>query len=279
MKILVLGHRGMLGHVCKRYLSEIGYNVLTIGENEHENENESGRYNLPNPDKFFDVISTQRPNVIINCIGLIKQKSDDPFKLLAINSVLPLQLSIRFPKTIIIHPSTDCIFSGLKGGYCVDTLSDPTDMYGISKALGEIIHRYPLTWVLRCSIIGPELKTGLKPSGLLEWFLSQSDNKVYGYINHKWNGITTLEWTKCVSELLIMIRDGKSPCNKIVQPGTSEIHSKFEMLHMFSDVWKKDIQIISIESGTNIDRSLKPTWKRKPFLEQLKELYDWYYHI
>jgi|CXWL01.1.fsa_nt_gi dTDP-4-dehydrorhamnose reductase len=277
MRIAILGHKGMLGHVCKRYFSEIGYEVITIDE----------RYDVSYPDKFFDTVRIKRPQAIINCIGLIKQKSDDPLRLLFMNSVFPLQLSIRFPETIIIHPSTDCVFSGSsnKGRYFVDTIPDPADIYGISKALGEIIQKYPYTWILRCSIIGPEL---VNRTGLLEWFLSRVENKknngdnvdntIYGFTNHKWNGITTLEWAKCASELLTRVKNGDVH-SKIIQSGTLRIYSKSEILRMIANVWRKDVEIVDKEDTICVDRSLMPMWERKPLLEQLKELYSWYYGV
>lgn len=283
MRIAILGHKGMLGHVCKRYFSEIGYEVITIDD----------RYDMSYPDKFFDVVRVKRPEAIINCIGLIKQKSDDPLRLLLMNSVFPLQLNIRFPDTIIIYPSTDCVFSGNGGcndnkrGYFVDTIPDPTDMYGISKVLGEIVYRYPYTWILRCSIIGPEL---VNRTGLLGWFLSKSDSKknsgdnvgntIYGYTNHKWNGITTLEWAKCASELLTRVKNGDVH-SKIIQPGTLRVYSKSEILCMICDVWKDDVEIVDKEAAIHVNRSLVPMreWERKPLLEQLKELYSWYYGV
>lgn len=283
MRIAILGHKGMLGHMCKRYFSEIGHDVVTVDE----------RYGLSYSAKFFDAVEEKRPEVIINCIGLIKQKSDDPLRLLLMNSVFPLQLNIRFPDTVIIHPSTDCIFSGNKGKYFVDAIPDPTDIYGASKALGEIIQKYPFTWILRCSIIGPELvnreNNGTNITngvGLLGWFLSSVENKkvgnnkidetIYGFTNHKWNGITTLEWAKCASELLATIKNGRIH-SKIIQPGTSIIYSKFEILRMISDIWGKDVEIVDKEDATCVDRSLVPMCIRKPLLEQLHELYDWYY--
>lgn len=283
MRIVVLGHKGMLGHVCVRYFSEIGHEVVTVDK----------RYLNSYPDKFFDDVKTVEPEVIINCIGLIKQKSDDADRLLVMNAAFPLELSIRFSSkdTIIIHPSTDCIFSGKKGKYFVDSIPDPVDMYGVSKTLGETVLRYPLTWILRCSIIGPELvdnNGNNNKVGLLEWFLSKVedkknngsnvDNTIYGFTNHKWNGITTLEWAKCASELLTDIKNGRRYSN-IIQIGTKEVHSKAKILHMIADVWKtnKDTKIVDKESAESVDRSLVPMWVRKPLNEQLIELYDWYY--
>jgi dTDP-4-dehydrorhamnose reductase len=266
----------MLGHVVARYLKETDHKISTIDE----------RYDYFQSSVFLDIVSKTYPDAIINCIGLIKQKINingtnihNIYKLLSINSIFPLQLSIKFPKTIIIHPSTDCVFSGKKGNYLIDDLPDTNDIYGVSKSLGEIISRYPFTYVIRTSIIGPELgnnKGNNKGFGLLEWFLSQ-DNAVDGYTNHKWNGVTTLEWSKCALEILSMVQIKDAPQSKIIQMGTSKVHSKSEILHMISDIWKHDIKIIDTQTEISIDRSLKPTWIRKPLLEQLKELHKWYY--
>jgi len=266
MKILILGHNGMLGHVCKKYFLEVGYNILTLKENVE-------KYNLLNSDKFFTEIETLNPDVIINCIGLIKQKSDNPSDLLISNSVFPLHLRLKFPNIKIIHPNTDCIFSGETGSYKIDDLPSPTDIYGISKALCEIIIKYPNTYIIRCSFIGPELNKS--NFGLLEWFLTQ-EGCVNGYIDHKWNGITTLEWAKCASELLMKIKNNEK-YNKLIQPGTKEIYTKADMLHLISDVWNKNVIINNVKSSKSVDRTMTVTLIRKPLLEQLIELKKWYY--
>jgi len=270
MKILILGHNGMLGHVCKKYFLETKYDVLTLNKN-------TEKYNLPNSDKFFSEIKTLNPDVIINCIGLIKQKSDNPTDLLISNSIFPLHLRLRFPNIQIIHPNTDCVFSGETGNYRINDLPSPIDMYGISKALCEIILKYPNTYIIRCSFIGPERNN--TNFGLLEWFLSQNNSEtINGYIDHKWNGITTLEWAKCVDELLSKIKN-KEKCDidNLIQPGTKEIYTKANILHMISHIWNKNITIKDVKSSKSVDRSMMPTLIRKSLLEQLYELKEWYY--
>lgn len=295
MRILILGHHGRLGHVGVRYLKEMGHEVFTIDK----------RYDPSFPDSFFDNILHIKPDVIINCINFGPRRfltrhlsrysiKNDVSVCLIINALLPLQLSMRFPNTIIIHSSTDGIFSGKKitGKYNIDDLPNSNDIYGTSKYLGETSYKYPLTWVIRCSIIGPEsYDIGMEEKmmnepyidhdnkGLLGWFLSHKKGEtVYGYNNHTWNGVTTLEWMKCVCELLELIMQKKNSCIKIIQPGTKEIYSKADMLHMFSDIWgHNDIKIVDIESKTPVNRFLEPTWIRKPLFEQLVELYHWYY--
>ena len=115
-----------------------------------------------------------RPNVVINCIGIVKQLSDaqDPIKVIPINSILPHRLAqlCSFTDSRLIHISTDCVFSGKRGMYSEEDIPDPIDLYGKSKLLGEIESlKYVIT--LRTSIIGKEINT---ENGLLNWFLSQN---------------------------------------------------------------------------------------------------------
>ena len=83
---------------------------------------------------------------------------------------------------------TDAVFSGRAGPYAESSPADPTDLYGTTKFLGEVTSEHVMH--LRTSIIGPEL--GSRRS-LLEWFLGHEDgDTVPGFVNHQWNGITTL---------------------------------------------------------------------------------------
>jgi len=160
MKILVLGHKGMLGHmVCRVFNQNSNYNILTISER------------FPNWNKnLFDNV-----DFVINCIGAIPQKTDN----FDINWEIPLWLD-KNTDCNIIHPATDCE---------VDNSS-----YGISKkqASNYIKDHCKTTKIIQTSIIGPELNSNYS---LLEWFLSQK-GEVYGYTEAIWNGVTTLEWAK-----------------------------------------------------------------------------------
>lgn len=280
MKVLILGHKGRLGHIGKRYLEEIGHKIITLDDKE--------RYDSFFPEKFLDKINTlilyNEIDVIINCI--FNRKGKD---LIYTNAILPLQLSIRFPEIIKIHPSTDGIFSGNtynnfnknfnKKWYKVDDIPDSMDIYGISKILGESVYKYPNTWIIRCSTIGPEKNNNKTDNGLLNWLLSKKGNSVHGYINHLWNGITTLEWMKCTSELIYTIKKEETieAKSKIIQPGTKEIYSKANILKIINTIWKLNINILETESRTNINRCLEPMWIRESLEKQLQELYDWYY--
>lgn len=276
MKVLILGHKGRLGHIGKRYLEEIGHKIVTLDDKE--------TYDPFFPENFLNKINSlilyNEVDAIINCIFNRKGRN-----LIYTNAILPIQLSIRFPEIIKIHPSTDGIFSGNiynninRKWYKIDDIPDAMDIYGISKILGESVYKYPNTWIIRCSTIGPEKDNNKKNKGLLNWFLSQKGKTINGFVNHKWNGLTTLEWMKCASELIYMIKEAQTmeAKSKIVQPGTEEIYSKANILKIINNIWKLDINIIETESGSNINRCLEPIWKRESLEKQLQELYDWYY--
>ena len=158
MKVLVLGHKGMLGHMVAKYLKDKSIHVETINQ----------RF----PFKKLDF----KGEYIVNCIGAIPQKTNN----FNINWKLPFWLDHNMKHCRIIHPGTDCEMDN--------------DDYGLSKAKAAkyLVENSKRTKILKTSIIGPELKGS---ASLLEWFLSQ-ENEVFGYTKAMWNGNTTLEWAK-----------------------------------------------------------------------------------
>ena len=158
-KILLLGATGMAGHVAYYYLKETGkYDITDVV---FRNKLTKESIVLDATDKFAteDLIRTVNPNIILNCIGiLIKGSQQHPDNAIYINAYLPHLLE-RLASEIdakLIHISTDCVFSGAKGNYTEDDFRDADDVYGRSKALGEVINEKDLT--IRTSIVGPELK-------------------------------------------------------------------------------------------------------------------------
>ena len=181
MKILILGISGMLGHKAFEILSQNDkYEVLgtvrsknDIDEYFSESNNVRNIFSgidARNLNSVLDLIDNLRPDLILNCIGLIKQVKEFQNELLSIeiNSLFPHKLAnhVEGSKTRLIHISTDCVFSGDKGNYLEKDNSDAKDLYGKTKYLGELIN-YSNCITIRTSIIGPELKT---KKSLLEWF-------------------------------------------------------------------------------------------------------------
>ena len=259
--LLVLGHKGMLGQMALKYFSLKGYTVHTLNL----------RYAPETRLAYLNQVKQFEDAVVINCIGRIKQKTNDTQELLWANAILPMDLAKELmPMQTLIHPSTDCVFAGTKGQpYGVADEQDANDDYGWSKQLGEQAAKYRNnTHIVRVSIIGTD-HSG-KAHGLLGWFLSQpADATLKGYANHLWNGITTLEWCKYVETLLTS--KPSSPA-QIHQLGTSEHYSKYEMLCMFNQIFETGYNIQSFMPDMGIDRRLEPVAVCQNLRVQLEEL-------
>jgi dTDP-4-dehydrorhamnose reductase len=167
-----------------------------------------------------------------------------------INALFPHRLAKWTDRrSRVIQIATDCVYSGSKGSYAETDVHDALDVYGKSKSIGEVYAAH--VHHLRCSIIGPEMKS---PKSLLEWFLGQPANaSVNGFINHRWNGITTLHFAKLCGG--IIEHDLALPHLQHVIPGGDL--SKCEMLEQFSDGFgRKDVAIAPVAAATVIDRTL-----------------------
>ena len=210
VRILILGITGMLGNTLFRYFNLIDTGkVLGTLRNKlaYKNFSTSHRdsiyYLNMTPKKYAltKLIESYKPDVVINCIGIIKQilSESDPVNTININSLLPHKIyKICYKKNIrLIHISTDCVFSGNKGNYKEIAVADSSDLYGRSKLLGEQQNNKALT--IRTSIIGHELFTS---HSLLEWFLKQ-ENEIYGYDNAIFSGFPTIEISKILNEFII----------------------------------------------------------------------------
>ena len=200
-RILILGAGGMAGHVMAEYLAQKPeYEVIRCARR------------AATPDTILldvtefshveDVLGEQRPDIVINCVGMLIQTSRDRLdQAILINSYLPhflSRLGIKLKYGFrLIHISTDCVFSGDRGGYAEDDFRDGDTPYARTKALGEVINDRDLT--LRTSIIGPELKQN--GTGLLHWFLMQK-GEIKGFTSAYWSGVTTLELAKVVDDCI-----------------------------------------------------------------------------
>jgi len=246
MDIIVLGSRGMLGQMVFAYFSSFSkYNVIKY----------DGYFTQDNFSEWGSFLRDFPEAVVINCVGRIKQKSNDPIEMSWSNSLLPLVLSSSLLSTnYLIHASTDCVFSGKKGEpYLSSDMSDSQDIYGWSKRMGEIaLLNRPNALIVRVSIIGPNKSSSA--SDLLSWFLGNPPgSQLKGYENHLWNGITTLEWAKKIEEII-----NERKLNGIIQLGTEKYYSKYDMLLLFNKCFKKNFIIDRYHHAESIDRRLKP---------------------
>lgn len=261
-RVFVLGHRGMLGHVVVRLLSELGHTVITSDE----------RYMLSDS-KLIQQIKLSDADVIVNCMGRIVQKKASDSEFFITNTLLPLQLlQCLKPTQRLIHISTDCVFSGKLGKpYAITDKPDPTDVYGSSKALAEIIATDPRVNVFRTSIIGPETASA---SGLMSWFLNSSQQEIFGYTNHIWNGVTTLRLAQHIEALI----SKKHTYQRLEHIVSSDYVSKFELLLAINDIWQLRKNITPVKHAQNVDRRLLQSMVQKDshIFDQLIALKDWY---
>jgi dTDP-4-dehydrorhamnose reductase len=240
MKIAVLGSTGMLGHKMVERLQLHYPEVIGLSRT-----NGLDARDLTRTENMFRLI---RPQVIVNCVGTIKQRTSNAEEVIAVNALFPHFLQRVCTETGIrlIHFSTDCVFSGRRGQYTESDIPDPIDHYGYTKAMGEILFQNALT--IRTSIVGRERGNY---HGLLEWFLRQQ-GEIQGYENAIWTGVTTNWLADTVAELL------KYKKLQGLYNVASFPVSKFRLLELFQKVYNRtDIRINPTDNGNTCDRSLK----------------------
>jgi dTDP-4-dehydrorhamnose reductase len=258
MKVLVLGASGMLGNAVMRVLSENkGWQVFGTVRS-----SAAARFFPPDiaaslvagvdvedQDALVRVFANVRPDVVINCIGLIKQlaEGDDPLLALPINAMLPHRLSrlCELARSRLVHVSTDCVFSGSRGAYVEEDVSDALDLYGKSKFLGEVHDAHAIT--LRTSIIGHELQSA---HGLVEWFLAQQ-GRCKGFRRAIFSGLPTVVLAKIIRDVVIP----RPELSGLYHVAAAPI-SKFDLLTLVARQYNKSIEIVP-DDAVVIDRSLR----------------------
>jgi dTDP-4-dehydrorhamnose reductase len=260
MKVLILGGSGMLGHRLWINLSKKHETWVTVRGNDSEFP-EAPEFPLHyirpmvdalNFDQIIRAMASIQPDLVINCIGLIKQQGHlarDPLFSISLNAMLPHRISMtcRTAKIRMIHISTDCVFSGMKGNYLESDTSDADDLYGRTKFLGEV--SYPHCVTLRSSIIGRELKNHL---GLIDWFLSQT-SAVHGYKRAIYSGFTTDEFSRIILDYVIP----NSSLSGVYHVSSNPI-SKYDLLQLAKQAYKMEVDITP-DVEFICDRSLDST--------------------
>jgi dTDP-4-dehydrorhamnose reductase len=247
IKVLVIGIKGMAGHVVFQSLPILGnYDVYGIARNVEASDKV---FNLDvfNTEELKKVIDLQF-DVIINCIGILnKDAEENPHKAVWFNSYFPhfLEAVTKNTNTKVISISTDCVFSGKRGNYCETDFKDGEGFYAVSKSLGEIINNKDLT--IRTSIIGPEInKNGI---GLFHWFMQQK-KETNGYTQAFWSGITTIELAKVLDQAIKQNIKGL-----LVVAGQNKI-DKYSLLVLFNKVFKNNSIVINENSSYKVDKSM-----------------------
>lgn len=283
MKVLVLGASGMIGSAMLRVLSEnaawtVVGTVRSDSDRHYFAEPVASRMlsgvDLSSEDALIRLFAVTRPDVVVNCAGLTKHlpAGNHPLTAVLMNSLLPHRLAelSALAGVRLIHVSTDCVFSGLTGGYRETDPADATDIYGRSKCLGEVAG--PGLVTLRTSTIGHELRTKY---GLLEWFLSQTSCN--GYSRALFSGLPSVVFAQIVRDTVIP--DVRLSGLYHVAGATV---AKADLLRMLAQAYGAEIEIVPDDSVV-IDRSLDASrfetatgYRAPPWPELIATMHDYF---
>ncbi|MDP4098492.1 SDR family oxidoreductase [Paenibacillus sp. P96] len=271
MKILVLGGNGMAGHMLVQYFRQQGGHRVYYTTRD-PSDTDGLLLDATDFGMAESLIQAVRPSILINAVGVLNQfAEEDKVKAYEINGILPhrLRKAADLINARLIHISTDCVFSGARGGYSEQDATDGTSAYALTKALGEVRATGHLT--IRTSIIGPEIRKG--GIGLFQWFMQQK-GKVSGYRQVMWNGVTTLELAKAIDVLM------KQELSGLVHLACPQSVSKHDLLQMMQQIWgKEDVSIIPVNMPVQ-DRTLQSTrpdmkYAVPDYRDMLEELHSW----
>jgi dTDP-4-dehydrorhamnose reductase len=248
MRILILGVSGLIGHQLFKQLSQ---NHETFGTL-HKSKEKYGAlkllsgYNIienvdVNNFQFLTgVISSINPDVILNCVGITKRKikANNILETLQVNALFPHKLAkwTLSNKKRIIHFSTDCVFNGEIGNYTENSLTSAEDIYGRTKALGEIKYSHTLT--IRSSFIGREL---FDKTELLEWFLAQDGKIINGFTKTFYSGVSTIYMSKVVNKIITEYPN----LSGLYQLAPENPISKYELLSIAKKAFNLNVEILS----------------------------------
>lgn len=273
MRVVVLGSGGLLGSAVMKTLSIADdYQVIGLSRTDISQvrpvflKNAELHYGIDvrNTAELGEFLCSFKPEVVINCVGVVKQKGEAVGNVdaITINAVFPHQLSeLCGPLGCrVIHISTDCVFSGAEGSYKESDAANATDVYGLSKRLGEIDAP---NITLRTSVIGREIKDHV---GLLDWFLSQN-NDVLGYSRAIFSGLPSPEIAKVLRDFVLPNKTLVGLYHLAANP-----ISKYDLLKLIASEYGLTTHIVK-DSDFKIDRSLNaqkfnsetgytpPTWQ------------------
>lgn len=256
MRIAVIGVSGMLGSMAFRLLGErypgkvfgTARSAPSKGIIPRDGGTVVSGIDIGDVDALSGFLQQYRPEVVLNCVGVVKQlaSANDPLTALPVNALFPHRLArlCDLAGARLVHISTDCVFSGRRGDYRESDIPDAEDLYGRSKLLGEV--DYPNAVTLRTSIIGPELAT---QNGLVEWFL-HARGPVKGYRRAIFSGLTTDELVRVIDRHIIPHPKLRGVYHVSVNP-----ISKYDLLKVIATTYSKCGQI-EPDDSVKIDRSL-----------------------
>lgn len=244
MKILVIDAAGTVGHAVALYFKEHGHTVTGYGKAAPVDTIQGSLFDT---EKIREEVSNGSYDAVINCSAVINQDAEaDKASAAFINAYLPhfLEKLTENTGTVLVHRSTDCIFSGKRGGYTSSDVPDAESFYARTKAVGEVINDKDIT--IRTSLIGPE--TDENGGSLFNWFYNQK-GEVDGFANAIWTGLTTVEFAREIEALLLQKAHG------LFQLVPDYAISKYELVTIFEKYFPGGRVIKRIENN-KVDKSL-----------------------
>jgi len=293
-RILILGADGMLGSAATHVLSEgaevfagvrsqealksLGIGASHLGVSE---QNLLAGFDAQNPESVLSLFEAAQPDIVLNAVGIISQTCDaaNYRRMLEVNSVWPHALAqiCEQWQARLIHLSTDCVFSGLRGNYTENDMPDATDMYGRSKLLGEITESaHAIT--LRTSIIGWQFGSQVSLAG---WFASHRDEPLKGYSAAIFSGLTTKALCEAIRDFVLL----REELTGLYQVSARPI-DKYSLLQLLAEKMKWNVDITpddSLKVNKSLDSSRfqeatgwkPPSWDS--MLEEMSAEYSRYY--
>ena len=265
MRVLILGGTGMLGHKLWQVFNQTKeFDTWVTLRSAYQDQEYLNLFDVSRTIENVDAynfesveaaINRCKPDVVVNAVGIVKQLpiAQDPISCLTINSLFPhkAQAVCESIGARFIHISTDCVFSGKKGNYSEDDYTDPEDLYGMSKLVGEVTSGTALT--LRTSIIGREIAK-MSHMGLIEWFLSNNNQTVNGFTKAIYTGFPTI----VLAELIASVIQDHTSLTGLYHVSAEPIN-KYELLSLVRDEMNLPIQInpfdgVALDASLNSDR-------------------------
>jgi dTDP-4-dehydrorhamnose reductase len=285
--VAVLGSSGMIGHEVSNHISQRPeFTVFNYQRNLDNKKNNVIQFDILKQNKRLIADEFKKFDYIINCTGVIKHLID-PMNDATIENIR--KVNTEFPRILstalensnsrVIEIGTDCVFKGDIGNYTENSKKDATDLYGISKKMGEFESENVMR--IRTSVIGLEVDRSVE---LLSWFLAKENQEVGGFTNHLWNGITSFHLGKIIRAIIT---------DDLFASGTQHFYpsdkvSKYTLLEIVKDVWdRQDINLKPLEAENKIDRTLdsldknriKNLWRAGGYIEipSVRKLVEEYY--
>lgn len=256
MTIIVLGADGMLGHTVYKELHRQGLSPIgtirgsAVPAQLPKPERIKNQIDILHSAQFVKWLEQVQPEVVVNCIGLITQRHiTDPVLMGAVNCDFPRSLAALVPGQLI-HMSTNGVFSSQKSPYREEDSPDPEDLYGLTKAQGEVNDQKNVL-TLRTSIIGREIKNFLS---LVEWFVRarESEPWIRGFTDQLWNGVTTNFLARLISSII----QHHPKLHGLYHVSCNEAVAKYNLLSLIDNELPGITNIRPVESGTVIDQTL-----------------------